>query len=437
MMQLNSIVYFILGGLVILGILGIFAGPAISDIPPTPAFKMINSTSGNVTANNYRSTVEFVEGSGIIINANYTTNEITFSSVGSGNPLELYCSGTDKFNSYNATTNTFTCATDVSGSGGENNTASSSGHGNSLVLPKVGVDLPFKGIACTGSIACIPNATDITIDYTATGGGNATNIDDLGDVVAQAVAQFSILYYNGAQWIDQIFKSDTITCGAGQFFSAFDNQTGDHTCSTPSGSGFTTIASEISTSNNATILAYNNTGTRATFKTISAGTGIIITNGSNSLVITNTAPASGGITSLVANVTSSLTGSAHTLLWTIPLTTNSGNAISGVIVATTNTAGSALQAGGNTTNVNSQGICEWRNPLTISTQEFDYLPADNANIIDNAATTWFGAVNQPVPISFTCTVTTGSPTSNFRIFIQAEVASTVSAKAGSYYIKTP
>ncbi len=52
--------------------------------------------------------------------------------------------------------------------------------------------------------------------------------------------------------------------------------------------GFTNIASEISPTGNATVLAQNSTGTRASFKTISAGTGIEVNNGSQSVIISST-----------------------------------------------------------------------------------------------------------------------------------------------------
>lgn len=52
--------------------------------------------------------------------------------------------------------------------------------------------------------------------------------------------------------------------------------------------GFTTISSEISPTGNATVLAQNSTGTRASFKTISAGTGIQVNNGSQSVIISST-----------------------------------------------------------------------------------------------------------------------------------------------------
>lgn len=41
-----------------LGILGIFALPAVSDIPPTPAFSQIIIADQNITASSYRSSFE-------------------------------------------------------------------------------------------------------------------------------------------------------------------------------------------------------------------------------------------------------------------------------------------------------------------------------------------------------------------------------------------
>lgn len=119
---MNSIVYFILGGFVFLGVLGIFALPAVSDIPPTPAFKSINGTDGNITATSYRDNLELIEGTNIDFDFDDVLKELTITSSGGNSPNELYCSGTDKFNSYNATTNIFTCDSDVLGGGAEANT---------------------------------------------------------------------------------------------------------------------------------------------------------------------------------------------------------------------------------------------------------------------------------------------------------------------------
>lgn len=132
----------------------------------------------------------------------------------------------------------------VNAGSGEANTASSSGLGQSLVLPKIGVDLPFKGLAVSGDLTISSNATDITIGHTDGGSGNSTILNDLGDVILTAPSQFSILYYNGINWIDQIFKLNSKTCTAGQFVSDINNQTGAVTCSTPSGSGNMTVLND-------------------------------------------------------------------------------------------------------------------------------------------------------------------------------------------------
>jgi hypothetical protein len=393
--KLDNVFYFVIGGFIILGVLAIFATPIESAIPPTPAFRSINGTGGNVTATNYMDNLELIEGSNISYIWDYVGKTVTISSTGGsitsihqiGNVTESGC-GVNQILKVNST-GYFACASDNTGTGGEINTMSSPTHANSLVLTKSDVDLPIKGIACTGSAICTGNTTDLTIDVSGLGSGNATVLNQLGDVIITNPVNFSILFYNAGVWIDQIFKINTFdtTCSGTDKVSgvAIDNQTGlaTITCSTDqTGSG-------------------------------------------------------GGITSLAANVTSALTGTGHTLLWTIPLTANSGNNIVGAIVATSNTAGSALQVGANTTNANSNGWCEWRTPLTASTQEFDYLLASTANVVDTGAGTWLPAANIPQPIQFDCTIVTNTTPGDLRIFIQAEVASTVSAKAGSYYIKTP
>jgi hypothetical protein len=58
--QLNSVFYFILGSFVFLGVLGIFALPAVSDIPPTRAFSQISIAGQNITANSYSSEFEII-----------------------------------------------------------------------------------------------------------------------------------------------------------------------------------------------------------------------------------------------------------------------------------------------------------------------------------------------------------------------------------------
>ena len=461
------------------------------------------------------------------------------------------------------------CAADDTGAGGETNTASSSGVGYSLVLPKLGVDLPFRGIFCAGDLSCSSNSTDVRISYTSTAGsGNVTNLNDAGDVVLTSPSIFSILYYNGVNWIDQVFKLNSKTCSAGQFVSDVNNQTGAITCSTPSGSGNMTVLGDggdvtitspaplsvlyyvgsqwidkifsvntQSASNDFFVTGINNqtgvittnqfsvntqsssvdrqitginnvTGeiTRNTFsvnlktcsgtdkvsaidnstgnvictadstasnvlldgskhtdtiaQTASRGSLIVATDPGggalwNELVIGasntylksdgtdaswQTVSASGGATSLAANVTQTSPLSAHGLVFTIPLTANSGNSIKGMLVAQTNTAGVAVQGGANVTSLQSRGWCHWITPLTATTEAIDNLVMNTVltgSTTDTGEIVWLPSINVPQPIIFDCTITSGATPGNLKIWIQPEVAGSVTAKAGSMYIKTP
>jgi len=87
------------------------------------------------------------------------------------------------------------------------------------------------------------NATGNVFNFTTSSDGSIF-LDDLGDVVLTTPSQFSILFYNGIHWLDQIFKSNSLTCTAGLFFSGYNNQTGDYTCGTPS-SGNLTMLSDV------------------------------------------------------------------------------------------------------------------------------------------------------------------------------------------------
>lgn len=57
---MNSIFYFVCGGIVLLGILGIFAMPANSDIPPTRAFSQIIIAGQTINATSYSSSFEII-----------------------------------------------------------------------------------------------------------------------------------------------------------------------------------------------------------------------------------------------------------------------------------------------------------------------------------------------------------------------------------------
>ena len=230
----------------ILGGVGLALNTADSAIPPTPAFKIINTTSGNVTALQYNSFVEFVAGSGITILPNYTLNEITFTATGGGggenNTASNLSPGTGLFaqktgvdlefkslaegSNITITNNATSVTISASGSAGEANTMSSPTHANTLVLTKVGVDLPIKGIACSGSATCSANSTDVTItvsgisslkvdNQTQTRGNFITGINNVtGDITTQT------------------FKVNTQSSSVDRQITGIDNTTGTITTNT-------------------------------------------------------------------------------------------------------------------------------------------------------------------------------------------------------------
>ena len=118
------------------------------------------------------------------------------------------------------------------------------------------------------------------------------------------------------------------------------------------------------------------------------------------------------------------------------MTANSGNVVRGVLIASTNTAGAAVQVGANMTNTHGQGVCQF-SYTSAGTTWTTFSSVLTTTSSDSAWTTILAGANQPYPIPFECSIDTDGTSTSLKINYQAEVASTVSIKAGSYYIKTP
>ena len=279
----------ILGILLCFTVLLSITQTAEAKIPPTSAYQMINGTGGNVTAGNYKDFVTFEEGTGIAISWDYTLHKITFSSNGAGNPIENYCTGTEKFRAYNSTTHLFLCDTDNTGSGGsgQNNTASSSGVGYSLVLPKVGIDLPFKGLWVSGDLSISNNATDITISHSATAFNdtdtNTAQITSAGglslfkqrdnatqNTIKGLTTTYGITLTSNTNDVNITpnFKVNTKIPATRQFLTSFDN-------STTSGNFATTTfgANSITCTGTDKLSIYNNATGLFTCSTDTSGSG--------------------------------------------------------------------------------------------------------------------------------------------------------------------
>lgn len=399
----------------------------------------------------------------------YQPNTGGASSVGSihnvGNVTESGCAENEilKVNS----TGFFDCAPDETGAGGESNTASNVGLGHGLFKQKAGVNLEFLNIFCAGDLLCSSNSTDVRISYTATAMGSSA-LDDLADVIITSPAYLSTLFYNGVEWIDKIFSINSITCGAGEFVNIINNQTGATACGSPSGSGFTNIASAPQTT--ATILASNSSNT-ATIKTLTQGQGITLTNGSSAVTVatnfkvnnididctdsqqlnrlqfdnatglytgtcdTDETGSGGGVTTLSGgNLTSSSTAS-YTTIFTIPLTASSGNFVSAYLIADSE-VGTAVQVNANVTGSGNHGTCRVFTPLTISTFETDVLQVGLGSPVDTGTTAWF--TNNATAIEMQCAIQSNGSPGNLKINFQTEITN-INARIlpGSYYIKTP
>lgn len=339
-------------------------------IPPTPAIKMINMTGGNVTATSYNDFVEFIAGLGMTIVPNFNTHEITFSTVSAGgnvigegvqgrlaiwndtaminstalglawdwntNTLNIanghffnatyYNIGTNKITGsmtcingqvlqYNSVTNVWECLT-LSASG-EINTASNVGTDTGIFRSKTGVDLAFKSLRAGSNIAFTSYPNEILINATGLGTGNATVLNDLGDVIITASAIDHILQSDGTtynnklfkadsdlnttgtnnitfltgfdnstgDWTRKIFQASTLTCAGGSGFSAFDNQTGVYTCTAFGGGGEANTASNIGTD---TGIFKSKVGVDLQFKSIRAGANVTFTSYPNEILINST-----------------------------------------------------------------------------------------------------------------------------------------------------
>lgn len=164
--------------------------------------------------------------------------------------------------------------------------------------------------------------------------------------------------------------------------------------------------------------------------------GLTCTSNSTDIILTT----SGGVTTLASNVTANGVPTADVLVWTIPLTANSGNAVTGMIIANSDTINNAVQAGFNVTNLGTRGYCSVASVSTATSMAIDNIAMNTVltgRATNTGETVWLSG-NRPQPITFNCALTSGATAGNLRIWINNEVAGTnIAAKAGSYYIKTP
>jgi hypothetical protein len=193
--------------------------------------------------------------------------------------------------------------------------------------------------------------------------------------------------------------------------------------------GFTNIASESVTSSNATLIGDNSTvANRATIKTISAGDGIHLTNNAQNIIINSTVPV---FKMTGANVTTQST-TTFINIFTIPLTIG-GNFISGYLLADSDGSSIVPVLNNNvTTNANSRGACSYLSPTSRTASSIDNLPI-NGTAGGTLETTNLEAANSTA-ITFNCSVFS-TANNNLLINFRSDTANRpVSILNGSFYM---
>ena len=247
----------------------------------------------------------------------------------------------------------------------------------------------------------------------------------------------SFLYSNGTDTSWLVYQVWNQSATNGVFITGINNSTGVITTQTFKHNTLSPVNGTFITGID------NNTGVVSTLtfqvnnQSVTAGT--VITGINNVTGVISTTSLS-GLTSLANNVTSTTaTNGTVTSLWNIPLTASSGNTVSGVVSAVSNATGNAVQLAINVTQSGSSGFCNISTPVSISAVNLDIIPINSTrSAADTLETVWYPPLERALPISFNCSVFTGSTPGNLAVWFQPEVsAGKATILAGSYYTKTP
>jgi len=211
-------------------------------------------------------------------------------------------------------------------------------------------------------------------------GGGSIALDDLSNTIITSPVYPSMLFYQGNDnWIDKKFTINTKTCSGTDKISSIDNQTGIVTCSS------------------------DNTGS--------------------------------GPTILSSDITCSSVSPSYCTIFTIPLTSSSGNFVNIHMIGDSNTAGVAIQMRVQFDNAGNQGYCTYRTYTTATAETLDILAATTTT--DTGETVWLAGANIPMPLDIVCAFETDSSAGNALVQIQMETTGTGTIQKGSYYVKTP
>lgn len=421
-----------------------------SNFPPTRAFSNFFMNGQNVQSDSYAGNLTLIEGSGISLTPNNIAKSITITATGGAgfNPnVTNIGGGSEVYKNHTASDWYFRTL-----KGGTGTTITQFADFIEITAGSAGL----TSINADTTAAQLLTGTIGNITITDLGGGTH-NINLGGNVITLdggcTLGQF--LQRGPVNWdcrtitnATTSLKVDNQTVNRKQFAVGLNNATGDWTMQT-----FALNNQTIQTGDYFVNGIDNQTGVITT-KQFSVNTqtttcsgsdkvsAVSINNATGAVTITcSTVTASGGAISLGANVTVTGSVSGDTLIWTIPLTANSGNTVDGVMTGTSSVSGTAIRGAANLTNVSSRGFCMWTQVSTTTANAIDNLVLNTVltgRATNTGETAWIAAANTAEPILFTCSIKTGATPGDLKIWATPEATgATQQIKAGSYYIKTP
>ena len=364
---------------------------------------------------------------GVITRNQFSVNTIT-------------CGGTDKISAINNVTGHVTCTTDSTGAGASD--IISEGNSNVEVIDAgTGqVDIDIDG---TNEFQFFTNLFDVlgaTIDNVAIFISNAADPADAGTIRLGNTETIA--------WESSPASTDlTITADSSENFVLDTAWNNVNLGSNPvinhvmdcngSGNSCTNIdVADLSTGTDGQLITWDASGNPATVATGNSGQ-VLTSNGAGTAPTFQAVTVSGLPVTLGSPVTCSSVSPNYCTVFTVPLTSSSGNHITAYLDADSNTSGVAVQVRVRTPDTGATGWCRHETPLTATTQEYDNFVVGTAPT-DTGTTTWLPAVNVQQTLIVNCAIETDSTASQTAIIeIQMETTGTGTIMQGSYYIKTP